>query len=68
MVGPKTPMKGGHRPWFPLEVLGVCDMQRVKKNQESVLNQSKIIRVGIFAIFFLEKNTFFEKFDMGGLS
>ena len=52
MVGPKTPMKGGHRPWFPLEVLGVCDMQRVKKNQESVLNQSKIIRVGIFAIFF----------------
>ncbi|PAV74762.1 hypothetical protein WR25_14111 isoform A [Diploscapter pachys] len=44
MVAPKTPMKGGHRPWFPLEVLGVCDMQRVKKNQESVQNQSKIIR------------------------
>ena len=44
-VSPKNPMRGGNRPWFPMELLMVCDLQRVKKEQESVQNQAIIIRV-----------------------
>ena len=47
-VSPKSPMRGGNRPWFPMELLMVCDMQRVKKEQESVQNQAVMIRVGYF--------------------
>ncbi|PAV62593.1 hypothetical protein WR25_26423 [Diploscapter pachys] len=43
-VSPKSPMRGGNRPWFPMELLMVCDLQRVQKEQESVQNQAIIIR------------------------
>ena len=41
-------MRGGNRPWFPMELLMVCDLQRVQKEQESVQNQAIMIRVCSF--------------------